>query len=240
MNVTIFKKIVSVAALTGILAGLLLTAVQQVQVLPLILKAEVYEEAAEAARQPGTPAAVTAPAQEAHEHQAHEHEAWEPENGWERNLFTAGANIIVALGFALLLGAAVTLRGGKLDWRSGLLWGLAGYAVFFVAPSLGLPPELPGTEAAELTHRQAWWIATAIITATGLGLIAFGRQWAIKIAGALVLVVPHLIGAPQPAVHGGVAPAELMNQFIIATAITNAALWLALGGLFGFFHKKFA
>ena len=31
----------------------------------------------------------------------------------------------------------------SLSWRQGLFWGFAGFAVFTLAPGLGLPPELP-------------------------------------------------------------------------------------------------
>ncbi len=214
------KKIVSVAALAGLLAGLLLTAVQQIQVVPLILEAEVYEEASASAVQ--------------------EDEAWQPANGWERTLFTAAANIALALGFALLLGAVVSLRRGKIDWRSGLLWGTAGYAVYFLAPSLDLPPEVPGTQVAQLGDRQIWWLMTTLLTAAGLALLIFARHWATKILGAILLGVPHLIGAPQPAIHHSAAPVELAKAFIFATAIANAVFWISLGGLTGFFYKKMA
>ena len=227
-TIATFKKMLAVAALTGILAGLLLTVVQKIQVVPLILKAEIYEQAVENANQAS---GINAPA-------GHAHDAWQPESGWERNLFTAAANIVIALGFALLLGAAVGLRGAKLDWRSGLLWGLVGYAVFFVAPSLGLPPEVPGAQAANLADRQAWWMATSIATATGLAFMFFSRQSTVKILGAVLLIAPHLIGAPQPEVHGGAAPAELAQAFVIATFIANAVFWLGLGGLFGLFHQR--
>lgn len=230
MNTATFKKILSVAALASLLAGLLLTAVQQIQVVPRILEAETYEQAAETVHLT-TPVDVPA---------GHGHGAWHPENGWERNLYTAAANIVIAFGFALLLGAAAALRDTKLDWRSGLLWGAAGYAVFFVAPSLGLPPELPGTQAAELAHRQLWWAAMSACTAAGLALVVFSGRHAAKILGAALLVVPHLVGAPHPAVHGGNAPAELAQAFILATIVANAVLWLALGGLYGFFHQRLA
>jgi cobalt transporter subunit CbtA len=230
MTIATFKKLVVVAAQAGLVAGLLLTAIQQIQVVPLIHKAEVYEQAAENAnRASGAAASVE-----------HDHDTWQPENGWKRNLFTAAANIVIALGFALLLGAAAALRGAKLDWRSGLLWGLGGYVVFFVAPSLGLPPELPGTQAAALTHRQIWWAATSVLTAAGLAFLVFSGRRAGKILGAALLIVPHLIGAPQPEVYGGAAPAELAQAFVIAAFIANAVFWLALGGLFGFFHRRLA
>jgi cobalt transporter subunit CbtA len=175
-----------------------------------------------------------------HDHEHHEHGGWQPENGWERTLFTALANISLAVSFGLFLGAALCQRGAAGGWRSGLLLGLAGYAVFFVAPSLGLPPELPGSEAAALADRQLWWLGTVILTATGLALLIFARNGKFKILGAVLLAVPHLIGAPQPQVHGGTAPVELAHAFIYATAVANAVFWLALGGLTGFFYKKLA
>ncbi len=227
MTIATFKQTVAAAAFAGILAGLLLTLVQQVQVVPLIHKAEAYEQAAETANGKQTSAPLK-----------HEQGGWQPDNGWERNLFTAAANIVVALGFALLLGAAVILRGVKLDWRSGLLWGLGGYAVFFVAPSLGLPPEVPGAQMAELAHRQLWWAATSIFTAAGLAFIVFSSRRAAKILGVALLIVPHVVGAPQPDVHGGVAPAAVAQAFVFATFIANAVFWLGLGGLFGFFHRR--
>lgn len=233
-NLTAFKRIVFAAALAGMLAGLLLTAFQQIQVSQIILKAEVYEDVAAAA------APQAAHGHSSAEHEPHEHEAWQPENGMERTLFTALANISMAVGFGLLLGAAICLRGEASGWRAGLLWGLAGYMVFFVAPSLGLPPEVPGTEAAPLADRQLWWLITVVMTAGGLSLLLFAQTWPVKILGAVLLGVPHLIGAPQPLAHASTAPIELAHAFIYAAAIANAVFWLALGSLMGFFYKKSA
>jgi len=233
----VFKRILAAAGLAGLFAGLLLTVVQQFQVAPILLKAETYEEAAARTAQP-----VEKPTQQ-HVHadgHVHEHEAsaWQPANGWERTFFSALANVSLALGFGLLLGAAISLKGGNSGWRAGVLWGLAGYVVFFVAPSLGLPPEVPGTEAAELANRQGWWFMTVVATGAGVALLVFARAWWLKLLGVAILVIPHWIGAPQPAVHGSAAPADLIRAFLFATIIANAVFWLSLGGLVGFFHKK--
>lgn len=239
LNLAALKKIVLVGLQAGVLAGLLLTGVQRIQVSPLIQQAEQYEQAANAA----AAQAVHEHEHEQHEHAGHEpeheheHGGWQPESGAERNLYTALANVNLAVGFALLLGAAMFLRGGATGWRAGLMWGLAGYAVFFVAPSLGLPPEVPGAEAAPLAGRQVWWLIAVMATAAGLALLVFGRQRSIRLLGAFLLAVPHLIGAPQPAFPGGAAPAELARAFIFASAAANAVFWLALGALSGWFYQ---
>ncbi|QJI29342.1 CbtA family protein [Pseudomonas sp. ADAK18] len=214
------KRIAQTAGFTGLLAALLLTLLQSFWVAPLILQAETFEKA---------------PATELHEHadgaaaaHGHDAEAWEPADGWQRVLSTTGGNLVVAVGFALMLAGLYTLRAPTRT-AQGLLWGLAGYATFVLAPTLGLPPELPGTAAADLAQRQIWWIGAAASTATGIALIVFGHNWLLKALGVAILVVPHVIGAPQPEVHSMLAPEALEAQFKIASQLTNVAFWLALG-----------
>ena len=247
---------VRTAAAAGLLAGLLLTGVQHLQVTGIIAQAEVLEASAPAVPKVHTHAdgeqhtpeaeheaehkSGHASAHESEREAPHEHGGWQPEDGAERTFYTALADVSMAVGYGLLLAAAIGLRGRPVDWRSGLLWGAAGYAVFFLAPSIGLPPELPGTAAAPLAARQGWWIATAMSTATALAMLAFGRHWALKLAAVALLVVPHLVGAPQPLVHASLAPEQLQRSFVYATALANGVFWLALGGLSGFFDKRYA
>ncbi len=215
------KRIAHTAGFAGLAAALLLTLLQSFWVAPLILQAETFEQAPAATEMPHDHAAGAA----AHSHDA---EAWEPEDGWQRVLSTTGGNLVVAVGFALMLAGLYTLRAPTRT-AQGLLWGLAGYATFVLAPTMGLPPELPGTAAADLAQRQVWWIGTAASTAAGIALIVFGRNWLLKALGVAILVVPHVIGAPQPQVHSMLAPEELEAQFKIASQLTNVAFWLALG-----------
>jgi cobalt transporter subunit CbtA len=233
-NLSHFRMMVVSALWSGLWAGLILTVVQSIQVIPTLLQAEVYEEQTTATTMP----VHTHSGSKATQTSQHEAEAWQPENGWERTAYTAVANISLAVGFALLLGAASNLRGGINHWRNGLLWGMAGYTIFFVAPSLGLPPEVPGTEAANLKDRQIWWLMTVFDTAFGLWLIVFSKTKQNKILGAVLLLSPHWIGAPQPEVHRSAAPADLAQSFIMATTLANAVFWLALGGLMGWFYSK--
>ena len=219
----VFRRLVFVALCAGLLSGIFATAAHQIGTVPVILKAEVYEKASEH---------VIPMAQE---HAA----AWEPENGIERTAYTLLADILTAIGFALLLAAGLALRGGDVTWHEGLFWGLAGFATFTIAPGLGLPPEVPGTEAAPLLERQLWWLATAISTGSALALFAFTRRALWAILAAVLMVLPHLYGAPQPATPAAAAPEALAHQFMVAVTVVSFLFWLILGASTGFFYKLF-
>lgn len=210
-----FRKLVAASLLAGILAGLLLSVLQHYQTLPLILAAERFEAPA--------PAHI---------------DDWQPEDGWQRNSLTVLFNGLTGFGFALLLSAAMYWRGASGYWR-GLGWGVAGYLVFFAAPSLGLPPELPGTDSAALHSRQIWWLFSASATAIGLfGLFISKNRW-LQFAGVILLLVPHLIGAPHPDFMAVSAPEALQQRFVLMSAVSNGAFWLALGALSGWLLPKF-
>jgi len=229
-----FRNIVLLAAIVGAIAGIGMTIAQQVTTVPLILKAEVFEQAEEA----------KAPPAHAHDSEAasaaeHEHgEGWAPQDGFERTAFTLGANVLTGIGFALLLIAVSELSGGIVDWRQGVLWGLAAFAVFTLAPGLGLPPELPAMPAAELGARQVWWAATAFSTAAGIALLVYGRSVLAAIAGATLLVAPHLAGAPQPLGHDSRIPETLHHSFVVAVVMTTLVFFMLLGGLTGYFRRR--
>ena len=95
-----FRNIVVVAALAGAIAGLGMTIAQQLTTVPLILKAETYEGAAPA-HDHGEAATAQAGAHE------HGDEGWAPADGVERTVFSALANIVTGIGFALLLVAVM-------------------------------------------------------------------------------------------------------------------------------------
>src|SRR5439155_9961686 len=154
------------------------------QLAPLIRDAERYEATA----------AQTSSA--LHDHAAPDADAGMPQAGLRRTLNTALANIVVAIGFALLLASAMSSRASS-GYRAGIAWGAAGYAVFFVSPALGLPPRLPGADAAPLLARELWWGMTVASTTAGLWLAALQRNRALRVLGVLLLIVPHAIGAPQ-------------------------------------------
>jgi cobalt transporter subunit CbtA len=231
-----FRRILVTALFAGLAGGIVNTAAQQAWVQPLILQAETFEDAASqkegtangGGEDPARAAAAEEPAAEA------------PANGvdFERTSLTLLANVLTGIGFALLLGAAITLAGREIEWRRGLAWGLAGFAAFGIAPALGLPPEPPGVEAADLGQRQFWWLGTVAATALGLWLLILAKHRALKALGVLVLVIPHAVGAPQLDAHGGVTPQAIIDEFIVASLVTSAAFWLVLGGMSGLLARR--
>lgn len=226
------KRILVTALAAGLAAGVFVSLVQMMGVRPLIIEAETYEAAALAEE--------VAAHGENGENGANEVPPWRPGGGSERTFYTVLANMLTGFGFALLLSAALALHGRPVDWRRGLVWGLAGFAVFGLAPALGLPPEPPGVEAAPLAERQLWWLGTAAATALGLGLIAFAPRRLLKAAGAIALILPHAVGAPGPEAHGGAVPQDLVQAFWVASLAATALFWLVLGGLAGFLYPRLA
>ena len=129
-------------------------------------------------------------------------------------------------------------RGHSVDLKRGLLWGAAGFAVFSAAPAMGLPPELPGMQAADLEMRQLWWFATAAATAAGLGFAVFARPVVAKVLGIVLIVLPHVFGAPAHEGAGGLVPPELAAQFVTASLVTSALFWLVAGGAAGWLYER--
>ena len=237
-----FRAIVFAAVVAGLATGLAVTVIQQFGTVPLILKAEVYEKAAADHHADASNGSGSITVGHAHDHAeeagaAHEHaaEAWEPRDGLERNAYTAGANVLTAIGFALVLASLFAVRGGHagetMSWHEGLVWGLAGFAVFTLAPGLGLPPELPGVPAAPLLSRQIWWVMAAAATAAGLGLIFLRATAPAAIAGLLLVMLPHVIGAPELESVETNVPSSLSHQFVVAVALTSLVFWSLLGAL---------
>ncbi|WP_417844194.1 CbtA family protein [Thalassospira sp.] len=255
------QRILFAAIFAGVLGGVFISAAQHLKVTPLILEAETYEEMDAGA---ATPEPASAPhdisiaghdhthdhagitANTDHDHAAtmasehhHDENAWAPQDGFERVSYTLLANIVIGVGYALLLCAGIVLRGKDITIRQGIMWGMGGFMAFSLFPALGLPPELPGSVAAPLEARQIWWLSAAIGGAAGLALIAFGKGWVYKLIGLVAIITPHIYGAPHvEEALGGALPAELAAEFAIASIITSAAFWLVLGGLSGAFLAR--
>jgi cobalt transporter subunit CbtA len=226
------RPIFFAALLAGLIAGGASTVFHNLGAVPLILQAETFEPSAP------VPAAAHAHAEGTPTH-AHDAGAWVPEDGLERSAYTLVADLLTGIAYACLLVGAFALRGAATDWRQGLFWGLAGFAVFTLAPGLGLPPELPGTDAAPVEARQLWWAATVLMTGGGLALLVFTRHLAWAVVGAGLLLLPHLYGAPQPVEAAMLAPESLAHRFVVAVTVTSLLFWLILGGTAGWLYGRF-
>jgi cobalt transporter subunit CbtA len=214
------------AILVGLAGGLVMSAMQYFRVTPYILAAEAYEHkgAHEHSNASGQPAAEVEP--------------WAPVDGLERTAYTVLANSIVSIAFALLMIGASFLLNLPITVANGALWGLCGFMVFSLAPSAGLPPELPGMPAADLSARQVWWWFAVAATAGGLTLLAKKRSPGYLVLAILLIALPHLIGAPDAPSQESNVPAQLASGFAANALATAAVFWVFLGLGFGLVHDR--
>ncbi|WDR02468.1 CbtA family protein [Devosia algicola] len=243
----LFQRIFFAAVLAGLAAGLVMSALQQWKVVPLILKAETFENAEQVhdhavvahdhasdtpAHDDAVPTTVTA----AH---AHADNAWAPQDGFERTLYTVLADVLGSIAFAFLLVATAIVVKIDITPRNGLLWGLGGWMAFQLAPAFGLPPELPGMAAADLGARQLWWWGAAIASACAFLLIAKRANPVSFAIATFLLLAPHVIGAPAAPDEPSAVPAHLATAFAASALTVSAVYWLLVGPLIGYFNQLF-
>lgn len=239
-------RVFAVGLLAGLLAGLTVALLQAYTTTPIILEAERFENA-----KPQPPSASLGGFDEArlilvHGGAEHDHEAeageWAPADGLERTLFTSTTTIGTAVGFALILIAGMLATGDRITEQTAVAWGAAGFAAAGLAPAMGLAPEVPGMMAADLLGRQQWWLATCAMTAAGLWLLLRAEQPWLRLLAVVVLVAPHLWGAPHlaPDAAGSVVPAELAARFAAVSLAVQAILWVTTGFFVGFLWQRFA
>lgn len=245
----LFQRLVWVALALALALGSVQTLLQQQWAVPIILKAETFEDQkAEAA--PAMPALAHdhAGAAAAHEHaQAHDHHAagepeWAPQDGAERTLWTWVANVLHVFALALLtqvvLAAWVAGHGrASSALRLGVGLAVAGWLSLHLWPALGLPAEIPGMDAARLGSRQGWWLLAVAGAGSACAVLAFGRGAWRWLAAAAALALPFAVGAPHIAADplAGFSPdaqallRELGARFVVVTHALAASLWLMLG-----------
>lgn len=221
------RSLLTSALFAGVAAGLFAALLQFWLVIPPLLEGELYESGQR------VHFAIDGTTQS---------ERAAPPLGTDfvRHGMTVTFNLVTYVGYGLLLLALMVLaerNGTEVTARRGLVWGLAGFLAVQMAPALGLPPELPGTPAGAVGPRQAWWLATILASAGGLWLVAFGRGL-LPLAGAALLVAPHLVGAPELDTFWGVAPPELSAHFATLSLGTAAAGWSVLGLLCAWFWTR--
>ncbi|GLQ35743.1 hypothetical protein GCM10007939_20260 [Amylibacter marinus] len=222
-----FTRLVTSALFAGFVTGLIAALLQLVFVQPHLLHAELYESGQLAhAGAAGSPAHVPS-------------EPFDIQRNGLSILFTA----LIYCGYALILVAIMSLsedRGNRITPRQGLVWGVAGFIAVHFAPAVGLPPELPGSAAADVGLRQTWWFSTVAATALAGWLLAFGTSWRAWGAAIVLLAAPHVIGAPHPDTFTGTTPPELVGLFAGAALGVGLAAWVVLGILSAYFWKNSA
>lgn len=219
------QKILTSALFAGFAAGLIAALLQYVFVQPVLLHAELYE-GGDLVHFGGDLNAVK-----------QELPGFDAMRDGLSVLFTA----LIYTGYAFFLVGAMAVasdRGHVVTARNGIIWGLAGYVTFHFAPAVGLPPELPGVAAADVNDRQIWWYGTVIATGLAMALIGFGKGWIAWAAGAVLLLAPHVIGAPQPEFFAGPVPPELGGEFATRALGVGMAAWALLGCFAGFFWSR--
>ncbi len=221
-----FTRILTSALFAGAAAGLLAALLQLVFVQPVLLHAELYESGQLVHF--GADKAVSA-------HQ--DVGGLDPLRDGLSVLFTT----LIYTGYALVLVAVMSVaegRGAKVTARTGIIWGLAGFFVMHLAPGFTLAPEVPGVAAADVYARQVWWFATVVTAAVAVWLVAFGNGWAAWGAAIALLLVPHLIGAPEPETFAGPVPTEIGALFASRAFGIGMAAWVLLGCFAGHFWQR--
>lgn len=220
-----FTRILTSALFAGAAAGLIAAVLQLVFVQPVLLHAELYESG-QLVHFGGSPVS-------AHQDVG----GLDPLRDGLSVLFT----MLTYSGYALILVAAMSVaeaRGATITARTGILWGLAGFVVAHLAPGFTLAPEVPGVAAADVGARQIWWFATVATAAAGVWLIAFGQNWIAWAIAAVLLLAPHVIGAPEPDTFTGPVPTEIGALFASRAFGVGMAAWVLVGCFAGYFWRR--
>lgn len=249
----IFQRLIWAALGVALLVGSVQSGVQQWHAVPIILAAEGFEgQNAEAPAAPIAPTAHThtdgVAAQHAYGHDSAKE--WTPAEGGERIFWTWVANFLHAFSMTLLVFAVM----GVCVWRGAavrslplaLLVAAAGWLSFHFWPSLGLPAEIPGLDAARLGSRQGWWVLAAGSAALACASLAGLRNPLRWVAAAAWLALPFVVGAPHItadplADFGGLAQMQLRElgaQFIWATTWLSLSFWTCMGPVCGLAFQR--
>lgn len=221
-----FTRLLTSALFAGAASGLIIALLQLYFVQPVLLHAELYE-AGELVHF-GSDSTVTA---------APELPGFDAVRDGLSIVFT----MLIYSGYAMVLVVLMSLaetRGARIDARAGILWGVAGFVAVHLAPGFTLAPEVPGVAAADVEPRQLWWFATVLASAIAMWLIAFGRNWAAWACAVVLLLAPHVIGAPEPEVFTGPVPTEIGALFASRALGIGLVAWVILGSFAGFFWSR--
>ncbi len=221
------QKIFVSALIAGAVAGLLAAVLQFAFVVPLLLEGELYETGLRVHFFEGTA----------------QSEAGSPPLGWDfqRHSLTLAYSMITWIAFGLILMAGMAIaatRGHEINAQSGAIWGIMAFFAVQLAPAVGLPPELPGTPAPEVGPRQFWWAATIITAIAAFAMLAFRPGVPAILVAAVLLLAPHVYGAPHLDTYFGVSPPELSAVYVTRSLAVVAVVWVSMGAVAGWIWSR--
>lgn len=222
-----FKNIFVSAVVCGAIAGVLATVMQMLLVTPLLMEAELFE----------TGQSMHFITDGSPESPIKHVDIWEDPY---RHLMTLCFNLVTFTGFGFILVAAMAFfqkRGFTLSKAEGIVAGVSGFIVFQLAPSVGLPPELPGTIGVTVGLKQTWWIIAILSTTVGILLLFLDKHKVVSGVGIIFITIPHLIGHPKLETYFGVAPPELAAEFASRALAVSLIAWIILGVISSQFWK---
>ena len=239
-------RFVLAALVAGLIAGGVLTLIQNARLTPLILAAEVYEQRDDAkkeavAGQVDTAAPACKETMPGMKMCADNGAAeWEPAPGLQRIGLAGVASLLAGGGFAAILAGLSLLLNVPITRANGWIWGLSGFFAVHLATGAGLAPEIPGMPVADLTMRQLWWVGTIIATGGAIYCFAVRKELWAPFLGVVLLVLPHIIGAPVAPEGETSVPPGLAAEFAANALAAAAVFWLVMGVLLGRLVPRFA
>lgn len=227
----IFRRLVWLALGVALLVGTLQVAVQHWTALPIIHEAESYEAGLyHAAADQAEPGEVSVP------------QVMAAQGLTERLAWTWVANALMNFALALLVFSALgfyarTVGSTPPRWKLALAIFVTGYVGFFLWPSLGMPPEIPGMDSARLGSRQLWWILSAACAIVACLLMVLTKRRSRWLFAAVLLTAPYFFGPPDIIgdpfarfdLEATLHMRALSRQFIYASAVSSALQWLFIG-----------
>ena len=218
-------RYVLAALVAGLIAGAVLTGLQIWRLSPLIAAAEVYEKADDAACKETMPWMKMCGEDGSKQ--------WQPAPRLSRIAFASAASLLAGGGFAVLLAGLSLLLNVPITKANGWAWGLCGFFAVHLAPSFGLAPEVPGMPVADLVSRQLWWVGCIFATAAAIYCFACRKElWTVAL-GIILILAPHLIGAPIASETATTVPAALAAEFAAKALASAAVFWLVMGAALG-------
>ena len=221
-----FTRLLTSALFAGAAAGLIAALLQLYFVQPVLLHAELYEGGDLVHF--GATSVVS---------------ATQDVGGFDavRDGLSIVFTMLMYCAYAMVILALMSLaenRGVVINARTGMIWGFAGFVAVHLAPAFSLPPAVPGVGSADVTLRQIWWFATVASTAVAMGLIGFGKNWMAWAGAVVLLLAPHVYGAPSPDVFTGPVPTEIGSLFAVRALGTGMMAWVILGAFSGYFWSR--